>query len=417
MTLSRDTLHTSTLPVNGVRLNASIDELARIGALPDGSVRRLAFSPEDIQARQLVREWMRAVDMSVRVDAAGNLIGRYAGREDLPALATGSHLDTVERGGRYDGVYGVLAGLELARSLHERGLRLRHPFEVIVFTDEENTIIGSKAMAGHASRDANSYKVKDGTDIQTCLQRLGGEWELLETARRDRRDIAAFVELHVEQGSVLETAHCTIGVVEGIVCQQRYEVTIEGQANHAGTTPMPLRQDALVAAARVVLAVDDLARHLPGQQVATVGSLNVTPNATNIVPGFVSLSVDIRDLSANHVEFIVARLQERLEQIAADTQTRISKQVRLRLEPTLAAAEIQNAIARSADRLGLKYCYLPSRAGHDAQEMGRFTDMGMIFVPSAAGISHAASEYTSPEQCTQGANVLMQTILQLDKRG
>lgn len=411
MTLATDTWH-----VNGARLNASLDELARIGALPDGSVRRLAFGREDIQARKLVREWMLAADMTARIDAAGNLIGRYAGREQLPALATGSHLDTVERGGRFDGAYGVLAGLELVRSLHERRHRLRHPIEVIVFTDEENTIIGSKAMAGQALQDADLYKVKDGTDIQTCLRRIGGDWSLIDTARRDRSSIGAFIELHVEQGSVLEVAHCDIGVVEGVVCQRRFEVTIEGQANHAGTTPMPLRRDALVAAARVVLAVEDLARTLPGQQVATVGALDVFPNATNIVPGRVALSVDIRDLSEQHVEFLVACLQERLDAIAADTHTHISKHVRLRLSPTLASPDIQQAIARAADRLGFKSCYLPSRAGHDAQEIGRFTDMGMIFVPSAAGISHSGNEYTSPEQCIQGANVLLHALLQLDER-
>ncbi|MEO0852719.1 MAG: Zn-dependent hydrolase, partial [Cyanobacteria bacterium J06648_11] len=354
--------------------------------------------------------------MDARVDAAGNLIGRYPGWEKLPALATGSHIDTVECGGKYDGTYGVLAGIEIVRSLHERSLRLRHPFEVIAFSDEESTTIGSKAIAGRVTADPELYRAKDGTGIQTCLRRVGGDWSQIVSAQRDRQSIAAFVELHVEQGSVLETSHCDIGVVEGVVCQRRFDITVLGQANHAGTTPMPLRRDALVAASRVVLAVDDLARNLPGQQVATVGSMQVSPNATNIVPGKVKLSVDIRDLSASHVEFLIARLDERLEAIAAATTTNISKTLRLRMEPTLAAPAIQAAIARAAEHFNLKYCYLPSRAGHDAQEVGRFTDMGMIFVPSACGISHSATEYTSPEQCIQGANVLLHTLLQLDHR-
>lgn len=401
--------------VNSDRLNRSIAQLAEIGKLPRGGVSRVAFSPEDLLARQLVQSWMVEAGMTVRIDAAGNIIGTYAGQAGLGALATGSHIDTVPVAGRYDGVLGVLAGIEVVRVLQENAIRLAHPVEVIVFTDEESSVIGCKAMAGTLVNDPEYYRRRDGTSMQSCLERIGGDWSKLATAKRNAGEIAAFVELHVEQGGVLESTGDLIGVVKGIVGQYRYVVTVTGRPNHAGTTPMHLRKDALVAAAQVVLAVNNLATQIPGEQVATVGSFNVSPNATNIVPAKVDLSIDMRDLSQTHLDHLVGKLDEQLTEIAAKTQTEIVMTQTLQVEPTLAAAQIQDAIAAVCQQLGLSYCYLPSRAGHDAQEIGRFADMGMIFVPSLAGVSHAEEEYTSPEQCTLGANVLLQTFLRLDR--
>lgn len=401
--------------IDGRRLDRSIEELSRIGRLSGGGVCRLAFSPEDIQARQLVRSWMEEAGMSVRIDAAGNIIGRYPGkRDDLGALATGSHLDTVAAGGRYDGTLGVLAGIEVVRTLQERGIKLDHPVEAIVFSDEENTVIGGKAIAGTADPDPEKYRRRDGTDIQTCLQRVGGDWSKLATARRTRDEIAAFVELHVEQGGVLESAGLDIGVVKGIVGQYRWIVTVTGRANHAGTTPMAPRRDALVAASRVVLAVNDLAANTSGEQVATVGMMNVFPNATNTVPGKVELSIDLRDLDREHLADLIERLEREIAVIAEETRTEIDVKRTLEVLPTLACPEIQTAIERACEELGASHTRLPSRAGHDAGEIGRFTAMGMIFVPSRAGISHSEDEYTSPEQCSIGANILLHTFLRLD---
>lgn len=401
--------------VNGDRLNRSIAQLAEIGKLPGGGVSRIAYSPEDLLARQLVQSWMVEAGMTVRIDAAGNIIGTYAGQQETGALSTGSHIDTVPVAGRYDGVLGVLAGIEVVRVLRENAIRLVHPIEVIVFTDEETSVIGCKAMAGTVVNDPEYYRRKDGTSIQTCLERIGGDWSKLATARRHASEIAAFVELHVEQGGVLESTGDPIGVVKGIVGQYRYLVTVTGRPNHAGTTPMNMRKDALVAASQMVLAVNALATQTPGEQVATVGTFNVSPNATNIVPSRVDLSIDIRDLSQTHLDYLVGELKQQFAQIAAATQTEIVMTQALHVLPTLAAAQIEDAIAQVCQQLGLSYCHLPSRAGHDAQEIGRFTDMGMIFVPSLAGVSHAEDEYTSPEQCTQGTVVLLQTFLQLDR--
>ena len=404
------------LSINGDRLNRSLAQLAEIGKLPNGGVSRVAFTTEDLLARQLVQSWMIEAGMTVRTDAGGNIIGKYPGRhEGAAALATGSHIDTVPVAGRYDGCLGVLAGIEVARVLNDNSLRLDHPIEVIVFTDEESTVLGCKAMAGAVVNDPEYYRRNDGTPIQTCLEKIGGDWSKIATAKRDRSEVAAFVELHVEQGGILESTGASIGVVKGIVGQYRFTVTVTGRPNHAGTTPMNMRKDALVAASQVVLAVNKLGVETPGEQVATVGYFNVSPNAVNIVPGQVDLKIDLRDLSQEHLEDLIRRMEQEFKAIATATQTEIVRHQALHVLPTLSAPKILDTIVQVCEEMGLSYCHLPSRAGHDAQEIGRFTDMGMIFVPSRAGISHAEDEYTSPEQCTQGANMLLQTFLTLDR--
>lgn len=405
---------TTALFINGDRLNQSIARLAQIGKLPNDGIKRIAYSQEDLEARNLVIHWMKEYQMQIRIDAAGNIIGKYPGKNpDAPALATGSHIDTVPCGGHYDGAYGVLAALEVVRVLQENQLRLNHPLEVIVFTDEEGSMIGSKAISGRIINDREYYRRPDGTDIKTCLAKIGGNWDNIPLARRSSSDIAAFVELHVEQGPILESMGKQIGVVEGIVGQRRFNITVKGSANHAGTTPMQMRCDALVAAAQVVLAVNRIG-NTPGQQVATVGKMEVLPNAANVVPGWVEMSLDIRDLSSLHIDSLLEKLSIYLEEIAVASNTQIRLHPCLNNEPALAETDIQNAIAQSCQRLNLSYTYLPSRASHDAQELAQITDMGMIFVPSEMGVSHDASEYTSPEQCIQGANVLLHTLMRLD---
>lgn len=402
------------LSINCARLNQSINDLANIGRLANGGVCRLAFTDADLLARQTVQSWMEAAGMTTRIDAAGNVIGRYAGKiADAPALATGSHIDTVPVGGKFDGCLGVLAGIEVVRTLQENKIRLDHPIEVIVFSDEERSVIGSKALSGEVHEDPDYYVRLDGTPIQDCLAKVGGDWERIETAQRN--DIAAFVELHVEQGGVLEHAQVPIGVVSGVVGQYRFAVNIKGRPNHAGTTPMHLRKDALVAAAQIVLLVNQIASETPGDQVATVGYLTVSPNATNTVPGEVDLRIDLRDLSQSHLEMLVEQLKSGIAAIADSTLTEIEMRQTLHILPTLAAPRIMSAIEEICEDLKLPNIQLPSRAGHDAQEVGRMTDMGMIFVPSRAGISHSEEEYTSPEECAQGTNVLLQTFLKLDR--
>ncbi|MDX2228388.1 MAG: Zn-dependent hydrolase [Leptolyngbyaceae cyanobacterium bins.349] len=410
------TVATTPLVINGDRLTQSIHQLAAVGHLPNGGVCRIAFTTEDLLARQLVHTWMAEAGMTVRIDAAGNIIGRYAGRNpDAPALATGSHIDTVPVGGCFDGCLGVLAGIEVVRVLQENQMRLNHAIEVIVFTDEERSVIGSKAMSGQIQEGPDYYCRLDGTPIQPCLEKVGGDWQQIHTAKRDRAEIAAFVELHVEQGGVLEHLQMPVGVVTGVVGQYRFAVDITGRPNHAGTTPMHLRKDALVAAAQIVLAVNRLAVETPGDQVATVGFLNVSPNATNTVPGKVDLRIDLRDLSEPHLQHLIAQLEREIQAIALATDTEITLRQTLHIQPTLSAPHIMSTIEQVCEAMGIAYTHLPSRAGHDAQEIGRVTDMGMIFVPSRNGISHSEEEYTSPEECEQGASVLLKTFLKLDQ--
>lgn len=405
------------LTIDSHRLQQTITELAAIGASPAGGIRRLAFSDDDIRARAWVRGRMEAASMTVTVDAAGNLIGQYPGQyPDAPALATGSHLDSVPDGGIYDGTYGVLAGLEVIHTLYNHNIRLDHPVEIIVFADEEGTMIGSKAMAGQTLEHGGPT-----SSMQNNLKRLGGDWEQLPSARRDTRSLAAFVELHIEQGPVLEAAGSAIGLVTGVVGQRRYAITVEGQASHAGTTPMSMRQDALVAASQLVLAIHrigcirDKDNAMTGEQVATVGVLTLTPNVANTVPGQVEMALGMRDLSNDCLDQMETLLVTAIDDTARATQTRIQLHPILRNEPVLVNSHIYNTIATVSDRLGLKTQSLPSRASHDAQNIASITDMGMIFVPSRSGLSHASAEYTPSEQCAQGANVLLHTLVQLDQ--
>lgn len=404
------------LQINAQRLQNTLEELAKIGQKGDRSICRLAFSDEDLQARALVHQWMEEAGMKVRVDSAGNLRGTYPGKQPhLPILATGSHLDTVPSGGKFDGALGVVAGIEIIRVLNDHQHHLNHPLEIIVFTDEENTMIGCKAISGTASFNSEDYQTKVNLSIIDALAKIGGNWHTLAQVQQTSQDIAAFLELHVEQGAVLEKFGKQIGIVQGIVGQQRYTISIKGQANHAGTTPMNMRQDALTAAARIVLAVEHLAHSAPGDPVATVGAFQVFPNAPNIIPGLVQMTVDIRDLDQQNLNHLVTELKTQLEEVSSATQTQITIEPLLNVQPTLATPKIQQQIATVCQDLGLTHLSLPSRASHDAQELGRCTDMGMIFVPSQGGISHSGKEYTPDRDCVQGAMVLLHTLLKLDR--
>ena len=391
--------------------------MAAIGLQSDGSVKRLAFTEDDGRARTLFSEWLIAAGASIRIDAAGNLIGRIEGTEPgLPALVTGSHLDTVPTGGRFDGALGVLAGLEVIRSLKDQAISLRHPLEVVAFADEESTMVGCKGMTGVASENAADYTCSNGQSISDNLPRTGGNWQQLAQARRSDDAIAAFVELHVEQGGILESRGDAIGLVEGVVGQRRFLVRVEGQANHAGTTPMDARQDALATAAQVILAVQELAKNHPGDPVGTVGKLQLWPNAANVVPGQVELSVDLRDLSLEVLSELVEDLESRLRSISRASGCPITLLPQFSVDPTPAHLSVTEAIAASAQTLGLSCSALPSRASHDSQEMGRRWPMGMIFVPSRGGLSHSAAEFTSRQQCADGTAVLMQSLVRLDQR-
>ena len=401
--------------VNGERLNRNLRELANFGRNDKGGITRVAYSDADAAARAYVTALMRAASLEVRVDTAGNIIGRRAGRDAGRApLLTGSHIDSVPEGGNYDGPVGALGAIELAHALADARVALRHPLEVVIFQNEENGKVGSKALRGEDPANYLELMTHSGKTIRDGIRFLGGNPDRVLESRRAPGSIAACIELHIEQGAVLEDARVEIGVVQGIVGIKRWRVVVDGFANHAGTTPMDRRQDALLAAARFIDAVHRTARDIPGRHVATVGTITAEPGAPNVIPGRATLSLEIRDLQMSGIDRVFERVNAAATTIAQETGTRFSFTQIYRTEPAAANEQLQDVIERSARGLGLSTMSLPSGAGHDAQEIAQLAPMGMIFIPSRGGISHSAAEYSSPEQITAGANVLLASTLALD---
>jgi N-carbamoyl-L-amino-acid hydrolase len=359
---------------------------------------------------------MREAGLDVSVDAAGNIIGRRDGEDDdLPPIMFGSHADSVPGGGNYDGDVGVIGAIEVAQILQERGLRTRHPLEIVSFTDEEGGLTGSRAMVGKLTEEALDVMTHSGLTVRDGIRRVGGDPDRLDAAARKPGDVAAFVELHIEQGSSLDDEDIDIGVVEGIVGIRQWDVTVQGFANHAGTTPMNKRRDAMLAAAELTLAINRIANEMPGRQVATVGRIRAFPGAPNVIPGKVVLSLEIRDLDADKIQAVFDRVQETAADIAEARSTPIEfRRLDVAAEPAPTDPQMRRIIAAAADDVGLSFRTMPSGAGHDAQDMASITPTGMIFVPSVGGISHSPKEYTSADDMANGATVLLRTVLAID---
>ncbi len=406
-----------SLKVNAERLNQTLGQLAEFGRDAQGRPNRVAFSDGDLGARAYVMGLMKEAGLQTSIDAAGNIIGRRPGRNpDLKPIAFGSHIDMVPLGGNYDGCVGSMSAIEVARTLEESGTRTRHPLEVIIFIDEEGGLTGSSALAGVLRTSALGVVNSTGYSIGEGIQRLGGDTTRLKEVIRPKGSLAAFLELHIEQGGILERKNLDIGVVEGIVGLRWWDVTISGMANHAGTTPMRMRQDALLAASRFIQAVNEEALAMDGGQVATVGRIDAFPGAPNVIPGKVLLSLEIRDLSDAVIDTLFDRIQGRADSIAKSSGTQFAFTRPYSGKPALTAPWIQEEIRRAATDLGLTHQQMPSGAGHDAQDMALICPVGMIFIPSRGGISHSPDEYSSPEDIANGANVLLQALLQIDGR-
>ena len=406
----------TTLRVNGERIEQHILALAEIGKNPQGGVSRVAFSQADIDGREYIIKLMESAGLKVRIDTAGNLIGRREGKQDLPVIMFGSHSDSVPGGGNYDGDVGVMAAIEVAQVFNEHGVITQHPLEVVVFVDEEGGLTGSRAMIGELGEGALNITSHSGLTIAEGIQALGGDPMRLDKARRHPADLAAFIELHIEQGSVLHDSDVDIGVVEGIVGIQWWDVTIEGSANHAGTTPMDKRHDALLAAAALIQAINQVITSEPGTQVGTVGRISAEPGAPNVIPGKVVMSLEIRDLSAAKIDTLYDHILAEANKIGKKHKVRISFQhLDVDAKPVLTDQRVRAIIAGAAESLGLSFIVMPSGAGHDAQDMARITPTGMIFVPSVDGISHSPREFTHPQHMANGANVLLRTVMRLDK--
>jgi N-carbamoyl-L-amino-acid hydrolase len=404
------------LRVDGDRLNDTMEHMHTFGENADGGSDRVAYSDHNRIAYDYLFALMMQSGLTPRIDVAGNLVGRMEGRVDgLAPIVTGSHIDTVPNGGHYDGIVGVMSAIEVARTLHESGTQLDHPVEVVIWSNEEGGKTGSRSYAGAvAAREMNLPSLGDKT-LGDGIRHLGGHPDRLDENRRAPGDIAGYVELHVEQGAILDREGIAIGVVEGIVGIKRWYITVSGFANHAGTTPMDQRQDALFAAALMVAEVRRIITGESGRQVGTVGRLDVSPGAPNVIPGEVMFSLEIRDLSMDKVTRLFGEIRESLEGIAASNDVTVSFDQYYESPEAPTDKGIQALVQSSAEALGLSFLHMPSGAGHDAQSMKGIAPLGMIFVPSRDGVSHAPSEYTSPEQITNGANVLLHTVIGMDE--
>jgi N-carbamoyl-L-amino-acid hydrolase len=412
--------------IDAARLRRRLEHLSTFGR-PDGGaftsgVSRVAYSDADRAAREWLLTEIRGAGLVPRVDAVGNVFAGWpaTGDRSKPAILFGSHIDSVPSGGNFDGDLGTLASLEVIQALQAAKLTPRRPLEMGLWAHEESTAFGrgtaaSRIVAGDLQA-GDLDQLWNGLRRADAIRRIGGDPARAEEAVRRPGTWHAYFELHIEQGGTLEKQQVPIGIVEGIVSIHRYDVLITGFANHAGTTPMSERQDALIAASRLTLAVREAVVARPGRQVGTVGRLEVTPNSPNVIPGQVALSVELRDLSEDILRALADDIRDRATSIASDTRTEITMRLASRNPPAMAHSTIQQAIARGAERAGLGSMRLPSGAGHDAQMIAALCPMGMIFVPSVGGISHSPRELTTWEDCARGAAVLLSAILEIDSR-
>jgi N-carbamoyl-L-amino-acid hydrolase len=402
----------TALRINGQRLWQSLAELARIGATPKGGVRRLTLSDLDRQGRDRFVAWAQAAGLAVRVDGIGNIFCRRAGTDaDAAPVAMGSHLDTQPSGGKYDGAYGVLAGLEVVRSLNDAGIATRAPLEVVCWTNEEGSrftpvMMGSGVTAGvftleHclAQRDA------DGVSVGDALGAIG------YAGKAAAPRLGAYFEAHIEQGPVLEAEGKTIGVVQGALGQRWFDVVVTGQDAHAGPTPMESRQDALLAASRLVLEVNRIARTHPDYARGTVGFMQVKPNSRNVVPGEVRMSVEFRNATDATLLAMVAEFGECIRAVESERRVRIALEEVVYFPPSAFDAGMVAGVRAAAAALGYAHRDLVSGAGHDAVYVARVAPTAMIFIPCEGGISHNELESATPEDLAAGCNVLLHAVL------
>ena len=403
--------------VNEQRIVTRIAELAKFGRDANGHGYRVAYTQGDLDGRAWFIEQMKRAGLDPVIDAAGNIIGKRKGKNPaLKPIAFGSHIDMVPDGGNYDGPLGSIGALEVIEVLNEHNVQTAHPLEVIIFANEEGGTIGSMAMAGGLTPAGLQQKSQSGVTMAEGIRAIGGNPDRINSCARNQGDFRAWVELHIEQGGILERGHVQIGVVEGIVGIVHWEVTVEGFANHAGTTPMNARQDALLASARFIIAVNEVITSATGNQVGTVGKIAATPNAYNVIPGKVVLGLEIRDLSADKIETLFRAIEKRAAAIATESHTtiRLERQANAS-KPALTNKALQQTIQASANALGLSTTFMQSGAGHDSQEIASIAPVAMIFVPSVGGISHSHQEFTKPADLANGVNVLLQTILSIDQ--
>jgi N-carbamoyl-L-amino-acid hydrolase len=401
--------------VDGARLNAQLTAIAEFGKNPQGGVTRLAYSDADLAARAYATQLMREAKLTVRIDAAGNIFGRRAGSDPTAKpIIFGSHVDSVPEGGNFDGNVGTLGAIEVARTLEQNGIVTHHPLDVVIWQNEEGGTWGSHLVTSAATDAELATVARSGKSIRDGIAFLGGNPATLPSARIAKGGAHGYLELHIEQGGNLDREKLNIGIVEGIVALREWDVTIEGFANHAGTTPMNERHDAMLAAARFTEMVNRIVTGEPGRQVGTVGRIQAYPGAPNVVPGKVACTLELRDLDDKKVQRLYDTIVREAEAIGRQNGTTFAFHEFVTHESALCDERVRSLIGASARELGFSTKSLPSGAGHDAQNMARVCPMGMIFVPSVGGISHSPREFSHPQDITNGANVLLASLLRMD---
>jgi len=410
-----------TFHINPQRLQGTLEKLSEFGRNPEGGVTRLGFSETDLAAREYVTGLMRQAGLKVRIDPAGNIFGLREGSENLPILLFGSHIDSVLHGGNFDGDVGSMGAIEVMRALNDANIKTRHPLEAVIWTNEEGNhfgigTLGSAVAAGSLGAEILERKDEQGLTLADWLRRYGQDPAHLTDARIPPGALAAYLELHIEQGPNLDQSKVPIGVVQGIVGIETWDCVVTGFANHAGTTPMNRRKDALAAASKDVLAVRDVVRSEQGTQVGNVGYMNVQPGANNVVPGRAEFPVQLRDLDGAKVDRMWTHIQQRFSDIDRDENVETRCTLLNHSDPARTDANLQATIRDAAKSLNLATTDMPSFAGHDAQEIARIAPMGMIFVPSKEGISHSPKEFTPWKDVANGAEVLYRSVLLLDQQ-
>jgi beta-ureidopropionase / N-carbamoyl-L-amino-acid hydrolase len=406
------------------RLMRDLNAIGRIGIGDHGSVTRLVFSIKELRSRQVLIHLMRQAGLKIHVDAIGNIFGRLDGADPkAPALLAGSHLDTVIHGGKYDGPVGVIGALEAVRTIRENKITLRAPLEVVCFIGEESSrfgfsTLGSSLVAGEVHpKDLTNAVDAQGTKLADVLSSLGISPRNLSRLARDPKSMKAYLELHIEQGPILEAKAKRIGLVTSIAAPSRFKVIFTGRADHSGTTPMEMRKDALVAAAQLIEYVEKICRKFSsmekGRVVGTVGAMKIEPGVINAVPGRAELSIDIRSTSAPAKDKVARLVKQRGAAIARDRGIAIEVLNIRAEEPVPLDKRLLRVTRQLCDEKAIDYEIMPSGAGHDAMQMAKITPAGMIFIPSRRGISHNPLEWTDPDDIALGAQLLMETMIRV----
>ncbi len=409
------------MTINQERLWNRLIEMSQYGKQENGGVTRFSFTEEERKAKDKVISYMKEAGMKVREDAVGNLIGRKEGRiGDLPAVLVGSHIDSVPNGGIFDGNLGVLAGIEVIQSMTEKKIETDHPIEVIAFTDEEGSrfgfgMIGSRAIAGTLTPQHLYNRDVEGVTIEQAMKKVGLDPTLISEAAKNQKSIKAYVELHIEQGKVLENHDLSVGVVSGIAGPLWTRWTLKGEAGHAGATPMNMRKDPLMAAAKIMMFIESETKKYESA-VATVGQLTVKPGGINVIPGEVEFSLDLRDISLEDRDQLEDSITSFAYRLCENEGIEIEIETLQRVDPVPCSQEIRTVIEDSLSKVGVPSLTLASGAGHDGMQFKDFCPIGMIFIRSKDGLSHNPAEWSSKEDCGIGTKVLYETILQLAKR-